>query len=217
MQTLKIDIVSDVACPWCPIGYQRLETAMQELDGELAFELEWRAFELNPGTTDEGGDILEALCRKYGRSAAEMQAAQAEIVAAAEALGLNFDGALERRVHNTFDAHRIIEWAGEQGRQTAFSLALFDVYFGQAKNPSDPEVLRSVAESLGLDGAAVDDILASERYVQSVRAEQDRYKEAGVSAVPTFVINDQYLISGAQDPQAFVKAFRKIAAETDAA
>lgn len=219
MPTLKIDIVSDVACPWCAIGLRRLESAMCTLveDG-LAFDLEWHPFELNPDMPAEGDDIVAHLSRKYASNAAEMVAAQERIMSVARDFGLNFEGALRRRAVNTFDAHRVLMWAGEQARETEFQLALFDAYFGRAENPSDPEVLRRIARDLGLDVAAVDEILASARYAAAVRKEQERFRRADIHSVPTFIIDGRYLIPGAQEPRVFVSVLRKIAAEraTDA-
>lgn len=215
MDTLKIDIVSDVACPWCAIGYKRLERAMAELEDELTFTVEWHAFRLNPDMPPEGEPILEHLVRKYGRSAAEMRASQEQIMAVASELGLNFSKADQRVAHDTTDAHRLLQWAREQGRQTELKLALFDAYFGHAQNPSDPQVLRGAAESAGLPGDAAEEVLASGRYAEAVETEEARFKQAGISGVPAFIINERYLISGAQEPEVLVNAFRKIAAETE--
>jgi predicted DsbA family dithiol-disulfide isomerase len=210
MTKLKIDIVSDVACPWCPIGYKRLEAAMQELASEgLAFEVAWRPFELAPDMPSEGEEIVSHLVRKYGRSAAEVVASQQQIVAAARALGLDFDGALRRRAVNTFDAHRVLTWAAEQGRQTEFALALFDVYFGKAENPASPAVLRRVAGTLGLDPDVVDQILASDRYAGDVRTQEQSVQRAGIRAVPTFLVAGALLIQGAQTPAVCADALRK--------
>lgn len=213
MKTLRIDIVSDIACPWCAIGYARLEKAMAELDDTLDFDIEWHAFELNPDPSAAGEPILPALSRKYGRSEAEMAAAQAQMTEVAEGLGLNFSRMQERRTCHTFDAHRLVKWAGEQGRQTALKQALFDAYFGEAADVSDPEVLIGCSEAAGLDTSRTREILASDDYAEAVRQDEARYQQAGVSAVPAFVINDQYLISGAQESDTLVQAFREIASQ----
>lgn len=214
MAKLKIDIVSDVACPWCPIGYKRLEAAMGELaEEDLAFEVEWHPFELAPDMPAEGEEIVPHLVRKYGRSAAEMVAAQEHIIAAARELGLDFDGALKRRAVNTFDAHRVLMWAREQGRQTEFTLALFDAYFGKAENPASQGVLRRTAESLGLDPAVVDEILVSDRYAEAVREQEQGFQRANIHAVPTFIVNQTFLVSGAQEPRVFANALRRAASQ----
>ncbi|PWG64036.1 DsbA family oxidoreductase [Spiribacter halobius] len=215
MQKLRIDLVSDVACPWCAIGYRRLEQALETLQGEVDVELVWQPFELNPDMPPEGEPILEHLCRKYGQDAESIQRTQGEIVALAEQLGLNFQRATERRAHNTFDAHRVLAWAGEHGRETELQLALFDAYFGEAKRPSDPEVLRAAAVRAGLDGDEAEAVARSDRYADAVRAAERRFLEAGVSAVPGFVLGGRYLISGAQPPEALADAIRQVASEPD--
>ncbi len=211
MKTLKIDIVSDIACPWCAIGYARLEKAMAELNDTLEFDIEWHAFELNPDPAAAGEPILPALSRKYGRSESEMAAAQAQMTEIAQDLGLNFGRMQERLTCHTFDAHRLVKWAGEQDRQTAMKQALFDAYFGEAADVSDPDVLVRCAEAAGLDGDQARKILAADDYANRVREDEAHYQQAGVSAVPAFIVNDQYLISGAQEPATLVAAFREIA------
>ncbi|MBZ5487167.1 DsbA family oxidoreductase [Halomonas aquamarina] len=213
MQKVRIDLVSDVACPWCAIGYRRLEQALEILQGEIDVELHWQPFELNQDMPPEGEPILEHLCRKYGKDAATMEQSQAEIVAVAEQLGLNFSGALERRATNTFDAHRVLAWAATQHRETPLQLALFDAYFGEAKDPSDPQVLREKAIEAGLDGDAAEAIARSDEYADDVRAAEQKFMEAGVSAVPGFILDGRYLISGAQPADVLVDALRQVAEE----
>ncbi|MDZ7828966.1 MAG: DsbA family oxidoreductase [Halofilum sp. (in: g-proteobacteria)] len=213
MQNLRIDLVSDVACPWCAIGYRRLEKALEMLDGEVEVELVWQPFELNPDMPPEGEPILEHLCRKYGQDAASIERTQGEMMSLAEGLGLNFRGARERRAHNTFDAHRVLAWAGEQGRETELQLALFEAYFGEARRPSDPAVLREKAEQVGLDGDTAEAIARSDQYAEEVRAAERRFMEAGVSAVPGFILDGRYLISGAQPSETLADAIRQVASE----
>lgn len=212
MTSIQIDIVSDIACPWCAIGYARLQQAMDQLANELTFSVQWHAFELNPDPDAEPQPILQALSRKYGRSEAEMQAAQSNMMEIARSLGLNFTRMQERYTANTFDAHRLVKWAGEQGRQTEMKMALFEAYFGRAEDVGKPEVLLGCVESIGLDVAQARAVLSSDDYAELVRAEETRYQQAGVSAVPAFIINEQYLISGAQEPETLVNALREIAA-----
>lgn len=213
MQTLKIDLVSDVVCPWCAVGDARLQQAMDALDGELAFDTEWHAFVLNPDVPPEGRPILEHLSHKYGRSVEDMRVSQHQLIAVAQDLGLHFEHALERRSWHTFDTHRVLAWAKEQGRDAAFNRALFDAYFGDANNPTDPALLAEIAASLGLERATVADILASDRYADAVQQELDYYRGLGVSSVPSFIVDQTYLLAGAQEPNVLVDAFRQIAAE----
>jgi len=214
MNTLKIDIVSDIACPWCAIGYARLERAMALLGEELSFSIEWHAFELNPDPSAAGEPILQALSRKYGRSPAEMEASQADMMEVAAGLGLDFSRMQERRTCNTFDAHRLVQWAGEQGRQTDMKKAFFDAYFGRAEDVSDTVVLVRCVESTGLDGEVAKGILASDEYAEAVRADEAYWQQAGISAVPAFIVNRRYMIQGAQEPDTLVQAFREIASES---
>lgn len=214
MTTVQIDIVSDIACPWCAIGYARLQQAMAELKDEMAFTIEWHAFELNPDPTGDGEPILPALSRKYGRSPEEMRANQAQMIEIATDLGLNFEKLQERYTRNTFDAHRLVKWAREHGKQTEMKMACFEAYFGHAANIADPNVLVGCAESIGLDGKAAREILASDRYADTVREDEARYQQAGVSAVPAYIVNQKYMISGAQEPDTLANAFREIAAES---
>jgi predicted DsbA family dithiol-disulfide isomerase len=213
MTRIRLDIVSDIVCPWCVIGYKRLELAMRELADEMEFEIEWRPFELNPDMPPEGEDAGDHIVRKYGISREQAEENRQRIAMIGRELGVAFLTGEGRRIYNTFDAPRIMHWAREQGAQTPLSLALFHAYFTEGRNPSDPEVLRQAAESVGLNGAAVIDILGSDRYRQEVRAEEHRYTAAGIRSVPAYIINNTYLISGGQEPATFVKALRQIAAE----
>jgi len=215
MTHIDIDIVSDIACPWCAIGYARLERAMEQLNPEFEFTVQWHAFELNPGHRGEGEPILPALARKYGRSEDEMRVTQNQMMTIAKDLGLNFEKMQERFTCNTFDAHRLVKWADEQGLQTAMKQALFEAYFGRAEDVSDRSVLMQCAESIGLDPERAGEVLASDQYAEEVRADENTYQGAGVSSVPAFIINNKYLISGAQEPDTLVRAFREIAAEID--
>lgn len=215
MKKIQIDIVSDIACPWCAIGYARLEKAMQQLASEFEFTVQWRAFELTPDHSGEGEPILPALAKKYGRSEEEMRANQAHLITVAKDLGLNFEKIQQRLTCNTFDAHRLVKWAGEQGKQTAMKQAFFEVYFGEAKNVSDQSVLLSCVESIGLDPVKAKQVLESDQYADLVREEEATYQQAGVTSVPAFIINNKHLISGAQEPDTFVEILREISEKGD--
>ncbi|GHA19393.1 DsbA family oxidoreductase [Oceanisphaera arctica] len=214
MNKIQIDIVSDIACPWCAIGYARLEQAMERLAPEYEFTIQWHAFELNPDHTGQGEPILPALARKYGRSEEEMRENQSRMMTIAADLGLNFEKIQQRFTCNTFDAHRLVKWAGEQGRQTAMKQALFDVYFGKAMDVSDHTVLLSCVAALGLDPAKAKQVLDSDQYTAMVREEEATYQQAGVTSVPAFIINNKYLISGAQESDAWVRALQEVGAES---
>ncbi|WP_341707069.1 DsbA family oxidoreductase [Halopseudomonas sp.] len=211
MQNLTIDIVSDIACPWCAIGYARLEQALNTLQGEVEGKVEWHAFELNPDPDQRPMPIVEALCRKYGRNEAEVRAAQDDMIRIATGLGLNFTNMQERYTANTFDGHRLVKWAAEHDRQTEMKQALFDAYFGEALNVADKAVLLDAVRAAGLDAAEAEKVLDGDRFADIVRADEARWQQAGISSVPAFVINGQYLISGAQEPDYLVQALREIA------
>ncbi|MDT0501407.1 MULTISPECIES: DsbA family oxidoreductase [unclassified Halomonas] len=215
MKKIAIDIVSDIACPWCAIGYARLELAMQRLASEFSFTVRWHAFELNPEQSGEGEPILPALARKYGRSEEEMRASQGQMMTIAEELGINFAKLQERRTCNTFDAHRLVKWAGEQGEATAMKQALFEAYFGRAEDVSDPDVLVRCVQAAGLSPEGAREVLESAQYADAVREDEARYQQAGISSVPAYIINDKYLISGAQEPDTLVSALQEIAAEPE--
>lgn len=215
MIPVKVDIVSDIACPWCAIGYARLEQAMQALGDDFLFEIEWHAFELNPDPSSPSLPVAEALVQKYGRSREEIDRIQAEMIEIATDLGLDFSHMEARYTHNTFDAHRLVKWAKEHDRQTAMKQALFHAYFGRAQNIANPEILVSCASAAGLAGDDARRILESGDFADSVREDESRYQRAGVSAVPAFIINDKYLISGAQDCATLVEAVRRISAEPE--
>lgn len=214
MNKIQIDIVSDIACPWCAIGYARLQRAMAQLAPEYEFTIQWHAFELNPDHSGPGEPILPALARKYGRSEQEMRANQSNMMAIATELGINFEKIQQRRTCNTFDAHRLVKWAAEQGQQTTMKQALFEVYFGKAMDVSDHAVLLDCVAALGLDSAAARQVLESDQYAAAVREDEATYQQAGVTSVPAFIINNKYLISGAQEPSSWVQTLQEISADS---
>lgn len=211
MDKMHIDIVSDIACPWCAIGYARLKLAMEQLSANYEFTVQWHAFELNPDNSGDGEPILPALARKYGRSEEELRATQDQMMAIAKGLGLNFEKIQERLVCNTFDAHRLVKWAGEQECQTELKQALFEAYFGRAENVADHDILLGCVEALGLDVEKAREVLNSDQYAVAVRKDEATYQKAGVSAVPAFIVNGKYLISGAQEPDTLVQALQEMA------
>lgn len=213
MNTVKIDIVSDIACPWCAIGFARLEKAMQQLQSEIQFEIEWHPFELNPDSSSDGEPVAEMLSRKYGRTPEEIQSMQDNIQTIARDLGLNFDNLHQRDVRHTFHAHRLVKWAAEQGRATEMEKALFEAYFGHNAQIADPEVLADYAGRAGLDIRKAHEVLLSDQYAAAVRQDEARWQQAGIHSVPAFIINNQYLISGAQEPETLVQSLRNIVNE----
>ena len=214
IKPLKIDFVSDVVCPWCVVGLGGLEQALAKLDGQVKADIHFQPFELNPTMGAEGEDRFEHIQRKYGSTREQMAESRAVIRDRAAAVGFTMSTGEDRRIWSTFDAHRLLHWAGLEGRQAALKHALFDAYFTDGRNISDPEVLAAAAEKAGLDGAKAREVLESGAYADEVRADEQKWRMAGVNAVPAVIINDRYLISGGQPAEAFEQALRTIAAET---
>ena len=208
---LKIDFVSDVACPWCAVGLGALERALDKVQGEIDVDLHFQPFELNPQMAPEGEDADEHLQRKYGRTPEQFAAARAAIRERGAAVGFSFGQ--RSRIYNTFDAHRLLYWAGLEGQQHALKAALLKAYHGDARDPSNHEVLTSVAAEVGLDAQRAEQILASDEYTAEVRAAEKHWLDLGIHSVPSVIINGRHLIEGGQPPEVFEQALRRIAAE----
>ena len=213
---LAVDIVSDVVCPWCIIGYKQLMKALAALPGQFAVTIRWHPFELNSRMPAAGQDLREHLAQKYGASLEQSQGARARLSALGESLGFTFDYFDGMRMVNTFRAHQLLHWAGEQGRQTALKLALFEAFFSRREDVNDPEVLAVVAQRAGLDSAQASAVLTDARYASVVRQEQQQWLDREVHAVPTFFFQHQYIVPGAQEAEAFVRLLRKIQSRGDA-
>lgn len=212
---MKIDFISDVSCPWCAVGLKSLEQALQRLP-ELPVALHFQPFELNPQMAAEGEDINEHLTRKYGMPPAQLEATREAIRQRGAAVGFTFTLGARSRIYNTFDAHRLLHWAGLQGGnyQHELKLALFGAYFTDGLSPGDPQVLVARAVSVGLDADEARAVLASDRYAQEVREAERFYQSQGINSVPAVIINDRHLISGGQPSEVFEQALRRIAAES---
>jgi predicted DsbA family dithiol-disulfide isomerase len=210
---MQIDFVSDISCPWCVIGLKGLEQALAKVGDLVEADIHFQPFELNPQMPAEGQDIGEHVAQKYGSTPEQSAANRAMIRDRAAALGFTMKMADGSRIYNTFDAHRLLHWAGIEGRQAALKNILFEVYFTEGRNPGDADVLVEAAERAGLDGAAAREVIASGRYADEVRAEERLWQQQGISAVPAVIIDRKYLISGGQPPEAFERALRSIAAE----
>ena len=209
---LKVDFISDVSCPWCVIGLGGLEEALRRVEGLVEADIRFRPFELNPDMPPEGQDMAEHIAMKYGATPEQSAASRAAIQARAAEVGFTIAARPGGRIYNTFDAHRLLHWAAIEGRQYALKRALFEAYFTHGLNPGDPDVLANAAGQAGLDVATAREILASDRYAQEVRADERRWREADIHAVPTVIIDDRYMISGGQPADMFERALRKIAA-----
>jgi len=209
---MRIDFVSDVSCPWCVIGLKALEVALSNLGDEVSAELHFQPFELNPQMPIEGQDIGEHLAQKYGASVEQGERTRELIRARGEALGFTFRMDRRSRIYNTFDAHRLLHWAGIEGRQTVLKHALFRAYFSDGENPGAHEVLLRVAGEAGLDTAQAQQVLASGAFADAVRERERFYQARGIHAVPAVIVDDRHLIQGGQPVEVFEQALRKIAA-----
>lgn len=212
-QKIQVDIISDVVCPWCLIGYRQLEKAL-ELAG-LEGDIRWHPFELNPAMAAEGEDIAEHVQRKYGATPEQSASTRSHMKSIAEPLGIDFSGR-SRRIWNTFGAHQLLLWAQETGKQTALKLKLFEIYFTDGDNVSDTAVLLDAVEAVGLDRAEAAEVLADGRYAETVRALEQRWVEMNITGVPAMILAEKGLIIGAQEPERLANALRKMAALTPA-
>jgi len=213
---MKIDFVSDVACPWCAIGLHSLERALERLPTGIPVELRFQPFELNPSMPPEGEDLAEHLGRKYGMAREQVQQGAQALAQRGAAVGFTFGP--RSRIWNTFDAHRLLHWAGVSAgvqAQRALKHALLSAYHGRGENPGSREVLRRCAAEAGLDpdaaAAVIDD---PGRHAEDVRAQEAHFQRLGIHAVPSVIIDDRHLIQGGQPPEVFERALRSIAAES---
>jgi predicted DsbA family dithiol-disulfide isomerase len=230
MESLRVDIWSDVMCPWCAVGYTQFAKAVEQLAREVAVDIRWMPFELNPDMSPEGKPQARHLAEVYGRSETEVEATRAQMQATAaragfamDYIGPNGEGAdhpPEPMMWNTLEAHKLLRWAlataGPEA-QTRLKLAFFAAHFQQRRNVSDRAVLLDIAAAQGLDPAAAAAALDDEALTQAVRHEERRGREAGINSVPTFVVNERYILQGANEPEVFRSALVKLASMEAAA
>jgi predicted DsbA family dithiol-disulfide isomerase len=211
---MKIEFVSDVACPWCAVGLASLEVALKRIGDEIPVELHFEPFELNPAMPAEGEDAIRYLSKKYGASPEQLATSRAAIRERGAAVGFAFG---ERPwVWNTFDAHRLLHWAGLESaaKQKALKHALLTAYHGRAENPGARDVLLRLAGEVGLDVERAAAILDSDAYAADVRERERFWQERGIHSVPAVVIDGRHLVSGGQPPEVFEQALRQIAGAT---
>ena len=206
---LDIAFVSDVACPWCAIGLASLDKALARLGHEVDVTVRPEPFELNPDMGPEGAEVVPYLARKYGRTPEQVAQGQARIRERGAAVGFTFGE--RKHVWNTFDAHRLLHWAGLEGRAVDLKRALLHAYHGEGRNPGAHDVLVELAGAVGLDPARAKSILESNEFASDVRARERHWLQMGVGGVPFVLVNDSYAIEGAQPPEAFEQALRQIA------
>ena len=214
MNKLQIDIVSDVMCPWCIVGYKGLESALEQLAPDIKATINWLPFELNPQMPVEGQDMQEHLIEKYGITEQQSVQNREMISQRGKEVGFDFNFSQHMRMINSFDLHRLLAWAKEQGKQHELQMALFSAHFTNNQPLNEHETLINIVSSLGLDVTAAKNILDSDDYAEQVRAEQKLSIDKGISSVPTFIINNKYSISGGQTADTFKQVLTQIAQGT---
>lgn len=213
MQTIKIDFVSDIACPWCAVGLAALEQAIDRVKDQVKVELHFQPFELNPKMPPEGQDIIEHLTQKYRMSAEQVAQNQEHIRERGADVGFRFNMDGRKRTYNTFDAHRLLHWAEteEQGsRQHLLKRALLEAYFTEGQDPSSHAVLLDAVEKSSLDRLRAATILAGDTYAADVREREQFYLSQGINSVPSVIFNEQHLIQGGQPVDTFEQALRQL-------
>jgi len=215
MDTLKIDIVSDIVCPWCVIGFKNLKKAMHELQTELNFEISWKPYELHPEIPQEGYDKKLYMQQKFGSSSG--RSPYNEITKIGESVGFEFNFSKTERIPNTFMAHRLLWKAEQYNLQTELSEALFRAYFSEGLNIGSKEILAEVSKSVGMDKEEVINFLDSKEGGQEIADLEMNFIEKSIGAVPTYFINDKYIIQGGQEPETFVSFLKKIIQKENAA
>lgn len=211
--TIKIDFVSDVACPWCAVGLGNLNQAITQFSDQANFEVHFHPFELNPNMPLGGQDAIEHLTEKYGLTVEQVKANQANIRAKALEAGFEFHPEGRKRVYNTFDAHRLLYWAGQEfglDKQAALKKELLNTYFCLAVNLDDQKNLLDAVTRSGLDKDRAQVVLQNNEFTKEVRDEESTYTNAGISSVPAIILNDRYLLQGAQPPESFLDAFDQL-------
>jgi predicted DsbA family dithiol-disulfide isomerase len=210
MKNLQIDIVSDVVCPWCAIGYGNLIQALEQLSSVQA-NVQWHPFQLNPHMGKDGQDINEHISEKYGLTDKQMEDNKLHIKAMGKKAGFDMSFQKRARIYNTLDCHILLHFAQERGKQTELKLALFKAYFTDGNDVSNRAILVEVAESVGLDKQEAEVALDSQHYKKTVQDEESKFKSMGISSVPAFIINNKYLLSGGQPVENFIQSLTEIA------
>lgn len=205
---LRIDIVSDVVCPWCIVGFKQLEIALAQ--AETSAEIVWHPFELNPQMASEGQNLREHISEKYGTTDEQSAQARERLTSLGTELGFSFNYGDDMRMYNTFRAHQLLHWAGAQGRQHDLKMELFSAFFTHGRNVDDPEILADAAEAIGLDRKEAALVLADGRHAEAVRTEETFWTSRGIQGVPAMIFNQRHLVSGAQGVDNYVSVLRQL-------
>ena len=212
---IQIDIVSDVMCPWCIVGFRQLEQALGMV-GAGAY-IRWHPFELNPTMPPEGQNLAEHLAQKYGSTPEQSAQNRKMLTDLGASLGITFNFSDDSRIVNTFAAHQLLGWAQSQGLQHPLKMALFEAHFAEGRDVSDAEVLLDMAEAVGLDRAAAAEVLESGSQAEETRAHQQFWTSRGISGVPSMVFDGRYLLTGALGAETYAQMLTKVISEKDAA
>lgn len=207
---LRIDFISDIACPWCVIGLRGLLQALDAIGDAVQADIHLHPFELNPDMAPEGENTAEHVAKKYGSTRERSDAIREVIKEHGAKLGFTFNYGPESRIWNTFDAHRLLHWAGLEGKQVALKQALFKATFTDQRPSNDPAALVAAAASVGLDANKAREILSTGAYADDVRNEEAYWQSQGIRAVPSVIFNQRWMIQGGQPPQIFEQAIRDI-------
>jgi len=209
-EPLDIQFISDVMCPWCVVGLGNLNQALEQLNDTVDATVTFQPFELNPNMPAEGQNLTEHITEKYGISKAQSEQNRAMIQARGKELDFDFNFTDESRIRNSFDAHRLLHWAGLEGKQAELKAALFKAHFTHNQNINDYSTLAHLAASVNLDPAAAKGILENGHFAEEVREQEALWQQNGISSVPTVIINNKYAISGGQPADVFKNAIEEI-------
>lgn len=212
-QPLQIDIVSDVVCPWCIIGYRQLAEALEQTN--TPHEIHWHPFELNPNMPPEGQNLREHIIEKYGSSVQESNDSRIRMTAAGAEVGFEFQFTDDTRMHNTFNLHQLLHWAEQQGRMHDLKQALFTAHFTNNRNISDNAVLADIAAEIGLNRTEALAVLEDQRFAKEIRESVQRSQEQGIQSVPAVIFNGRHLVSGAQGVENYTNILKQLAEMPD--
>lgn len=211
LRAVQVDIISDVMCPWCIVGFKQLELALAKTG--VAARVRWHPFELNPQMPEEGESLADHLGRKYGVTRAQSADTRKQLRQIGAALGIAFNFTDESRIVNSFKAHQLLDHAATKGRQHPLTLALFKAHFTDNRDVSDESTLLDIAAEVGLDRVAAAHALRCGAHAEAVRAEESVWRENGISGVPAMIFAEKFLITGAQGPQTYARVLNKVLAE----
>lgn len=211
---VNIDIVSDVMCPWCIIGFRQLEQALGATG--TGARIRWQPFELNPDMPPEGQTLTEHVTQKYGINADQSAANRQQMESLGKSLGINFNWTDDSRIVNSFAAHQLLDWALEQDKQHPLKLALFDAHFGAGRDVSDPATLIDIAGDAGLPTDTARDVLETGSHAERVRQHEHFWTSRGISGVPSMIFDGKFLLTGAQGAETYAQVLKRAVAEQNA-